>query len=430
MKRGCFLFFGAAFAVAALPLDAASAADAVCAGTASQGLVCLVDGAVKSFPPGAGGLPRGRISDIAVCGGKMLLAIGSNVVTFDGSAFTNTNRVPRGFATRIACSGENGYWVSSALGAAHWNGSSWRHFDSKEIAKSERIVGIQDIAGTPDGGAWVTLIGSMAAHYDGKAWKIYKEGDGFDTKLYFSRIHVDRKGQVWLPTSRGMLSLRDGKWQNVSGPTSATSIAEDASGRLWLASGSRLTEFDGGRMTQHSAVNGVSIRAIAAAADGSIWVATEFGLARFADGQWQARQMHNSPLPTNDFVSIGVLGKGSAAPAEKEQAKGSLTLRIEWSDGKPVADAEVQICGISAGLIHRGGGPCAGRPLFTTAKTDAEGKIAFKNLAPASYRIAIKPQESPRWVLLLGTSERTQVAPGEDKNGGTLSLQTRFRDKK
>lgn len=427
MRRQFALLF-VAVAAATLPLTAARAADAVCFGTASQGLVCLADGAVKAFAPGTGGMPRGRVSDIAVCGGKMLLGIGNSVVTFDGNAVIGTNKLPRGFANRISCDEKGGYWVSSGLGVAHWNGSGWRYFESKDIAKGERLSSVQDIAAGPEGTAWAVIVGGVAAYYDGKEWTLYKEGAGFDAKQYFSRVHVDRSGRVWLPTSRGLLTFKDGKWQSVSGLASASSVAEDASGRLWLASGTRLSLFQDGRFTEHRADH--SVRAIAVAADGALWAATEFGLARYADGKWQQRQMHNSALPTNDFVSVGVLGKGSALPEEKAQPKGSLTLRVEWSDGKPVADAELQICGISGGIIHGSGGPCSNRPLFAAAKTDADGKVTFKDVLPASYRLAIKPQGSARWVLMFGTNERTQVAPGEAKNGGTLSLQTRFRDAK
>lgn len=405
----------------------ATQADAVCAGTSRAGLFCVIDGRVQHFAPGTGSLPRGRISSVVSCAGKIVIGAGADIVTFDGKSFSAPNRSGAGYSSRLSCDEKGGYWVSSGSRIAHWNGSAWKSFDAKSIAPEAKIAVVLDISAGPDGTAWVVMNEGMAARYDGTNWKLFAPGSGFDEKFAFSRVFVDRGGKAWLPTSRGMVTFKDGQWAKTGGPVSAASIAEDSKGAVWMASGTTVRAFTADRQVQETAPH--SIRGLAFDSAGVLWAATEFGLARWADGKWDIRQMHNSDLPDNDLTGVAVLGKGSALPAMSEKPKGSLTVRVEWEDGKPVDDAEVQICGTSAGFIHSGGGPCANRPLFAAAKTDAEGKFTFSQVPAANYRIAFKPKGSERWITILGALERTTVGAGEAKNGGTISLQTRFRTK-
>lgn len=427
--KGTLALAGLAFAVAAIPAAApASAADLACFGTLGRGLVCLNDGKFEHHTQQSAKLPSNGIIGLAACGDRILATTAGAVVAYDGKAWSTPNRPPGGFASRVACAGPGKYWVTLTGGAAYWDGTAWKIHAAKEIAGDGGTAVVFDIAAGPDGTAWLAMANGIAARFQGGTWTVFKEGQGFDKKYPFTRIHSDAKGNAWIPAGGAVLAFRDGKWQPVPGISSFSAIAFGADGKLWYASGAKLNFVDGDRKAEFDL--GWSIRGIAVDANGFVWIAGEFGIARFADGKFEQRHMHDSALPDNDFSSVAALGKGSLLPPTAEQPAGSLAGRLEWSDGKAVAGAEMQICGVTASLFSGPDGPCAKRPLFLSAVTDGDGKFQFAKALPAAYRMAVKPIGAKRWIVFLGTSDRLRVGPGEAKNGGTLTMDIRNRDQK
>src|SRR5262249_57902483 len=114
-------------------------------------------------------------------------------------------------------------------------------------------------------------------------------------------------------------------------------------------------------------------------------------LARYAGTTWESRQMHNSDLADNDLMLLAVLGKGPALPPEIPQATGSLSGRAEWSDGGPIAEADVQVCGVRAFDFGIGKGPCDERPLAANAVTKADGAVTFTGLPPGNSSFVVRP---------------------------------------
>lgn len=413
---------GAGIAVAA----PASAQDLACFGTLSRGLVCLNDGKFEHHSQQASRLPSNSVNSMTSCGNLVVATMAGAVVAFNGKAWSAPNRPPGGFASRVACAGPGKYWVAMTGGVAYWDGTGWKTYAAKDIAGDAGTTSVFDVAAGPDGSAWVAMANGVALRFQGGNWTVFKEGQGFDKRYPFLRIHTDAKGNAWIPAGGAVLVFRDGKWQPMPGISSFSAIAFGADGKIWHASGTKLNVIDGDKRAEYEL--GWSIRGIAVDANGFVWVAGEFGLARFADGKFEERHMHNSALPENDFSTVAVTGKASLLPPAAEQPAGSLTGRLEWSDGKVLAGAEMQICGVTASLFSGPDGPCAKRPLFLKTVTDGEGKFQFPKALPAAYRMAVKAVGAKRWIVFLGTSDRLRVGPGEAKNSGTLSLNIRNRE--
>lgn len=418
---------GVALAVLVLAGAApASAQDLVCFGTLSRGIVCLNGGKIEHHTRESAKLPSNGVSGLVACGDRIVATMGGAIVTYDGKAWSAPNRPPGSYASRLACAGPGKYWVTISGGVAHWDGAGWKAYPIKDIV-GDSGVAVFDIAAAPDGSAWVALANGVAARFADGAWTVFKEGQGFDKRYPFTRIYTDAKGQAWLPVGSAVLMFREGKWQPVLNMTSFSAIAFGPDARLYTASGAKLTSIDGDRRAETDL--GAAAHGLAVDAAGVVWIASEFGIARFADGKVDARHMHDSALPDNDFSAVAALGKGSPLPPTAEQPAGSLVGRLEWTDGQPVAGAEMQICGVGGALFSGPEGPCGKRPLFLSTKTDAEGKFQFPKALPAAYRLAVKPVGSPRWIVFLGSSDRLRVGPGEAKNSGTLNLDIRNRPK-
>lgn len=404
----------------------ASAQDLACFGTLSRGLVCLNDGKYEPHSQQASRLPSNSVSSLVSCGNRIVATMAGAVLVYDGKAWSAPNRPPGGFASRVACAGAGKYWVAMTGGVGYWDGTGWKIYAAKDIAGDAGTTVVFDVAAGPDGSAWVAMANGIALRFQGGNWTVFKEGQGFDKRYPFTRIHADAKGNAWIPAGGAVLAFRDGKWQTVPGVTSFTAIAFGGDGKIWYSSGSKLHVIDGDKRAEYDL--GWSMRGIAVDANGFVWAAGEFGVARFADGKFEQRHMHNSALPENDFSTVAVTGKASLLPPVAEQPAGSLTGRLEWSDGKVVAGAEMQVCAVTAALFSGPDGPCAQRPLFLKAVTDGEGKFNFPKALPAAYRMAVKPVGAKRWIVFLGTSDRLRVGAGEAKNGGTLSLDIRNRE--
>lgn len=425
MKNAFRLAAVALAAFAAAPAAPASAADLVCFATIGRGLTCLNGGKIEHHTRASARLPSDSFAAVVACGDVIAATNGGSLVTYDGKAWSAPNRPPSGFASKLACGGPGKYWVTSSNGVAHWDGAAWKTYAMSEAVPGAGTNIVFDIAAGPGGTAWVAMANGVVALFEGGQWTTFKEGQGFDKKYPFTRIHTDAKGQAWIPAGGAVLAFRDGKWQPVPGITSFSAIAFGADGKRWIASGGKLTMIDGDRRAEFNL--GHSIRGIALDASGVVWIASEFGIARFADGKFESRAMHDSALPDNDYSAVAAVGKGATLPAAEPQQPGSLAGRLEWKDGKPVAGAEIQICGVGASLLSGPEGPCGKRPLFLRATADGEGKFEFPKTPPAAYRIAVKPIGSTRWIVFLGSSDRLRVGAGEAKNSGTLTLDTRNR---
>jgi ligand-binding sensor domain-containing protein len=407
----------------------ARAADLVCAATSSEGLVCLDSTGFKRYSQRSGHLPDDRIADLATCGDTIFIASGEDTLTYDGTRFDRPIKVGRGLVERIACQPQGGFWAASQTALSFWDRTGWKHFDLAAVAAGAgRNLRVRGLAAGPDGAVWATLGEGAVLHFNGTEWKLFRQNQGFRLKHDFGRIAVDRAGQVWLPFAKGLYTWKAEKWDQVRGLAAANFISIDDKNRIWLTSGARVAVLDEGRMreipTDHNA------RAVAADANGVIWAATDFGLARYSGTAWESRQMQNSDLADDDLMLIAVLGKGATLPPMISQAKGALAGKTEWSDGQPIAEADVQVCGVRAFDFGIGAGPCDDKPLAAKAKTSADGTFNFGGLAPGNYHFVIRPKGARRWIRFATDPDRLKVKPGEAKAAGTISIDAKQRDPK
>ncbi len=422
------LIRAAAVAAILLPFGAAPprAADVVCAGASGSGLICLDRGGFKQFTRRAGDLPDDRIADLAVCDGKIVFAAGEFVLSFDGTEFGPLNKSGRGLVQRIACDEESRLWAATETTLSLWDGKAWRHFELREIAPpGARRHQVAAIAAGSEGTAWVTMADGVVVQYDGTRWTSYRQGNGFRDRHQFGRLIVDRNDQVWIPYARGLYTFRNERWESLPAIPSAHFIAEDGKGRLWLTSGLRVAMIHGSNRREFDSEQ--NVRALAVDGDDVVWAATDFGLARYDGKRWDSRQMHNSSLTDNDLMTIGVLGRGVPMPTTEFLARGSLAGEVVWSDGLPIAEADLQICGLRAYDHGAEAGPCDDKPLAARTKSNAAGAFAFRDVFAANYYLVVRPKGQRRWIRFATDSERLKLLPGRDHEVGAIVIDARQR---
>ncbi len=409
------------------PAPRARALDMVCAGTSGDGLICIDAGGIKHLNRRNGSIPGDRISDLVVCDGKVIFAVEEAILSYDGALVGPPNAVGRGLVGNISCDDEGRLWAASQSTVSSWDGSTWRHHELRAIAPAgTRRPYVAGLAAGPKGTVWLTMPDGIAAHFNGRVWTVHRQGQGFRDSHRFGPILVDSKGQAWLPYAQGLYTFKGERWESLRTIASAHHIVEDKSNRLWLTSGARIAVVDGGRTRAFDAEQ--NIRELAVDSAGAVWTATEFGLGRFADNKWQSWQMHNSDLPDNDLRSIVVLGEGAAPPAGGAKAKGMLAGTLLWSDSKPMAEADIHICGVRAYDFGANKGPCDDKPLAAKSRSAADGKFVFRDIPAANYYLVVRPKGQQRWIRFATEAARFKLAPGGERQVGLVVIDARQRE--
>jgi hypothetical protein len=420
VKRELFVL---AALLAAAPAGAAEERGQVCFGTASQGLVCLVEDRIRHYTARSGQLPGNRIADIKACGDRFVVSTGTALTAFDGREWSVPIAVRHGHAQRVSCTERGPYWVSLGGGVAVWDGGEWRHWEAASILPGIRGARVLDVAAAADGKAWVVLSEGWVAHWSDGRWEIAGPGRGLPGEFAFSRALVDRADRVWIAHRGGLVSYAARRWEEFEGPGLAAGIVEDPEGRFWLASGTRVRVFNAGVWIDRAAP--FALRALAADANGAIWAATGFGIARLTAEGWQARRMHDSDLPDNDFTAVAAIGAAPPLPAAVEKAAGSVRGRLAWSDGRPMAGAAVEICEQPDAFADAS--PCDDRPLRRATTSDADGTFRFAATPPAVYRLVVKPPRGQNWLRDLADAEKLRQFAGQDRDGGDFVFDVSYR---
>jgi hypothetical protein len=401
-----------------------------CLGTTDGGLICLEGEGWQTFTQENSSLRGSYILDLARCeDGSLLVAHTSGIDRLAGGNWSSYE--PEwGYSSpdAISCQGENGIWVGHFEGVSYYNGQAWEDHPSSVLATGGAANDlVEDLLVAPDGKVWVATSSSVAA-YDGSTWTIFQEGQGFNSAVFFGNLAIDQQGNVWAAHSAGLLKYDGSAWTEYPNFDLATvyGLAVDGKGRAWIATGSGVFVFDGQEWTSYNRENNSLssdyVRAIAVDGSDRVWVGTSWGLHIFDGSSWQVFRMDNAELSDNDIRVITVSGCCQSLPEPAEKPSGSMSGRVVYEDGRPLADAPVEVCVETLGYIYYGDTPCSGQPYFQSTSTDGDGNFSLAELPAGYYVITINLGED--WALLeteLGiASERVPVSPGKNTYVGEL----------
>lgn len=181
----------------------------------------------------------------------------------------------KGNVLDIAVASDGTVWVATGLALARFEGESWTTVD--------RLVHSVSVAPAPPGGTGDTL---WAVGWEGTQGSDYVARlDGSDWIKTLERslgsLVVTPDGQVWGVAGEGELARFDGKsWIFLPPPADLGSIrvlAVAPDGALWLSGDHQIARLDGGTWSVYPSAEGV--QAIAFGPDGSLWLATYNGAA-------------------------------------------------------------------------------------------------------------------------------------------------------
>lgn len=145
----------------------------------------------------------------------------------------------------------------------------------------------------PLGQVWIGTQKGLSIIESGR-WRSLEAGEGVPGRGVLA-VASDKHGNVWVSHQAGLSCLQDGRWKQIEAKTlgyrTPEVLACDAQGKLWAATYQELLVIDDWRIQQQPfSVFGLpearSVRAIEAAPDGRVWVATDGGVAVFDGANW------------------------------------------------------------------------------------------------------------------------------------------------
>jgi signal transduction histidine kinase/ligand-binding sensor domain-containing protein len=186
---------------------------------------------------------------------------------------------------------KDGYlWLGTDNGLVRFNGTTFTAFtvESGSLRDNE-VWAIQE---DDEGGLWIGTYGGGLTFYKEGLFKTFTTADGLPDDVV-RKLDKDREGNIWLTTSNGaarfshgvftQFTMRDGLTNN-----SVTAICANSSQGVLVATGTTLHQLVDGRF---QALNGLvekndgQISHLLSARDGSVWLGFHGQVKRWKDGK-------------------------------------------------------------------------------------------------------------------------------------------------
>lgn len=218
--------------------------------------------------------------------------------------YTAPDSFPRPSARMLAIGPDGQPWVH--IGYDHvyrFDGQQW------EVAyPAGGGQWVCDMAFAAGGTPWIATCdgfhayGGGLAYRDGDAWRTITTKDGLASDD-LTALALRPDGVIAAGSRQGISVRQEGRWRTLrAGPTlvPVTGAAVAADGTAWFAfgddhwqaAGGGLAGFDGRQWQYVTSRDGLpvsdNVRALAVAADGSLWAGGGCGLGRMRDGRWKA----------------------------------------------------------------------------------------------------------------------------------------------
>ncbi len=179
--------------------------------------------------------------------------------------------------------GHEGYlWLGTYYGLIRFDGRHFRVFNKTNTPGLSSNV-IWALARDRDGGLWVGTTEGAFRVTGGRFQAV--TGGAMKAGVSVRAVMVDRRGEVWLGTSKaGLYVWRDGRPQLVGlADETIRTIYEDRRGAIWIGTHDGVFRYQEGRFTHLGVKDGLPddrVLSVAETAEGTIWLGTRNGLAR------------------------------------------------------------------------------------------------------------------------------------------------------
>ena len=243
---------------------------------------------------------------------------GDGVWWGDANAISNKlSDISHSFIYSLAMDREGALWVGTDGG-----GLNRVKRNVFEVLPGTGGLTVQSVCDDAAGGLWIGYNGEHVDHWTPAGlqqfWTNFVTGDAF--KPVVRSVFQDQKGSIWVGSASEpnagfgfapcLFQFQEGEFRPVANINRhVTGIYQDRHGVLWLATEGGLVRFAEGQwkiFTTRDGLSADSVRAIAEDVDGNLWVGTDGGgLDRLTDGKFSAfRKQEGDGLPSDTISSV------------------------------------------------------------------------------------------------------------------------------
>jgi signal transduction histidine kinase/ligand-binding sensor domain-containing protein/CheY-like chemotaxis protein/HPt (histidine-containing phosphotransfer) domain-containing protein len=265
----------------------------------------------------------------------------------DGRATTWTTRegLPGEIVHQIFEDRDGAVWMATSGGLARWSG------DRLETIGGLGGRSVDALAQGPDGALWIGTSEAGIFRFAGGILSRIAAPDGLpDDQI--AALLVDRTGDLWVGTPKGLGHLRGGRWETLTVRDGlpgdvVTKLLEDADGNVWVGTRGGLAMLPPGggegrspgrlaSLTERDGLRSAAVIALYQDAERSLWVGTEAGgLLRLRD---------------TVFESLEPPGVRGAVWSAVEDRDGAVWIGTNENGLLRLSDGQVTAFGAAAGL--------------------------------------------------------------------------------
>ena len=330
---------------------------------------------------------------------------------------------------------EANLWVGTASGGVNvLRDGAWSSYTTKDGLADNYVRGI---AQSPDGTMWFATYGGGLSSLSGKRFKTYNTSN---SKLSDNTCRIvinGRENDLWIGTRKGLNRFKDGKFTAYTVDSGLTNnsiipLAFDNNGVLWIGTdgGGLSARTPDGRFKSYGSKEGLPSDVVLGLTfdqtDGSLWIGTNAGLARWFEGKIFAFSAAKG-MPEGGIFRIISDGKGSLWLSSNNGIyrvdRKELIALAEGGEGKVTYASYGTADGMRSAECLPGGHPSPiltrkGILWFTTAK-------GLAGITPADIRRNSLPP--PVLIERIATDKGdVTIVPGASAEAGTSRFDFQF----
>jgi ligand-binding sensor domain-containing protein/signal transduction histidine kinase len=198
------------------------------------------------------------------------------------------NGLPDNTVTSIVQTRDGYLWLATYAGLARFDGVRFTIYSSANTPalQSDRLTSLFE---DKQGNLWIGHErGDLTRYHEGKFESFNFHETGVRRKI--SAIGADEAGDIWMLNEEGtLIRVRDGASCSLPNANGLASMAQDGSGRLWVASGGKLAPLKNGSLVPLGETNdfvGYYVYGVCASRDGGLWIASDGQVRKWKDKQW------------------------------------------------------------------------------------------------------------------------------------------------